>query len=343
MAIMKSCSSPKSKTVALVGRSRNGKSATANTILGRQQFKSRLSSSGVTKACEAASTLIDDGSTITIIDTRGLFQLSRAAASIGKQILRCITLAENGIHAILLVFSVRDRITKDEKVFSHLQTLFGSRIANYMIIVFTGGDELEENEETLEDYLTQECPQFLKVSASCFYILPEILELCDNRLVLFDNKTKDKLKQVEQVQKLLALVELVGKQNNGKPYIEELFNELQMETTLMKEIEMTLDEDITSPDQADGLEEDIPPLPDAPFIPDRPLTRSRARFLREKFNNYVESLLSLEPDQLCTGFSQLQLEQDKPPITAAPTSPYQDQWPMIHTQAGSTITSVLEP
>lgn len=106
----------------------------------------------------------------------GLFQLSRAAASIGKQILRCITLAENGIHAILLVFSVRDRITKDEKVFSHLQTLFGSRIANYMIIVFTGDDELEENEETLEDYLTQECPQFLKVSASCFYILPVIIE-----------------------------------------------------------------------------------------------------------------------------------------------------------------------
>lgn len=46
-------------------------STTANTILGRQQFKSRLSSLGVTKACEAASTIIDDGSTIKIIDTPG--------------------------------------------------------------------------------------------------------------------------------------------------------------------------------------------------------------------------------------------------------------------------------
>lgn len=45
---------------------------------------------------------------------------------------------------------------------------------------------------------------------------------CDNRLVLFDNKTKDKLKKVEQVQKLLALVDLVAKQNNGKPYTNDV-------------------------------------------------------------------------------------------------------------------------
>ncbi|CAA0384379.1 unnamed protein product [Arabidopsis thaliana] len=45
----------------------------------------------------------------------------------------------------------------------------------------------------------------------------EILELCE----LFDNKTKNKLKKVEQVQKLLALVELVAKQHNGGDYADE--------------------------------------------------------------------------------------------------------------------------
>jgi len=47
--------------------------------------------------------------------------------------------------------------------------------------------------------------------------------------VLFNNKTTDKVKKAEQVQKLLSLVESVVKQNNGKPYSDELFHELQVE------------------------------------------------------------------------------------------------------------------
>ena len=34
-----------------------------------------------------------------------------------------------------------------------------------MIVVLIGGDELEENEETLEDYLGRDCPQPLKVAS----------------------------------------------------------------------------------------------------------------------------------------------------------------------------------
>lgn len=95
----------------------------------------------------------------------GLFDLSSAADFIGKEIVRCITLAEGGIHAVLLVLSVRGRLTEEERsTLWFLQTLFGSKIADYMIIVFTGGDELEEIEETLEEYLAQACPEFLKVS-----------------------------------------------------------------------------------------------------------------------------------------------------------------------------------
>lgn len=91
--------------------------------------------------------------------------MSTSADFIGKEIVRCISLAEDGIHAILLVFSVRGRLSEEEKsVFSFLQALFGSKIADYMIVVFTGGDELEENDETLEEYLAEACPEFLKVS-----------------------------------------------------------------------------------------------------------------------------------------------------------------------------------
>lgn len=94
----------------------------------------------------------------------GLFDISAGLDFVGKEIVKCIDLAKDGIHAILVVFSVRTRFSEEEEsALRSLRTLFGSKIINYMIVVFTGGDELEENEETLEDYLGRECPQPLKV------------------------------------------------------------------------------------------------------------------------------------------------------------------------------------
>lgn len=51
-------------------------------------------------------------------------------------------------------------------------------------------------------------------------------------MVLFNNKTTDKVKKAEQVQKLLSLVESIAKRNNGKPYTDELFHELQVKLLL---------------------------------------------------------------------------------------------------------------
>lgn len=81
-----------------------------------------------------------------------------------KGIVECITLSKDGIHAVLVVISLRNRFTVEEMVaYQSLKNLFGERIVNYMIVVLTGGDELEEDGETLEEYLARECPQCLKV------------------------------------------------------------------------------------------------------------------------------------------------------------------------------------
>ncbi|KAL2454371.1 P-loop containing nucleoside triphosphate hydrolase superfamily protein [Abeliophyllum distichum] len=56
-----------------------------------------------------------------------------------------------------------------------------------------------------------------------FLELKDILEMCGNRRVLFDNNTVDKLKKSKQLDQLLCLVNDVVDKNDGKPYTNQLF------------------------------------------------------------------------------------------------------------------------
>ena len=70
-----------------------------------------------------------------------------------------------------MVLSVTARFSKEEEAaVQSLQTFFGPKIANYMIVVFTGGDQL--GDETLEDYLGDECPEPLQVILVVKLLIP---------------------------------------------------------------------------------------------------------------------------------------------------------------------------
>lgn len=98
----------------------------------------------------------------------GLFDCSVRTEITGKEIAKCINMAKDGIHAVLVVLSVKTRFSEgEEQVINSLKILFGNKLTDYMIIVFTGGDDLDYDEKTLEDYLGQNCPKPLQVIFLC--------------------------------------------------------------------------------------------------------------------------------------------------------------------------------
>lgn len=96
--------------------------------------------------------------------------MSVAPDIISKEILRCLTLAEGGLHAVILVISAKTQLSQEEKmIFRTLEVLFGRKLFDYVIIVFSGGDVFEDDDVTLKEYL-DDSPDFIKVDISITFI-----------------------------------------------------------------------------------------------------------------------------------------------------------------------------
>ncbi|KAI3807084.1 hypothetical protein L1987_23006 [Smallanthus sonchifolius] len=194
---------------------------------------SKRSSSGVTISSELQATTLEDGQMLNVIGTPGLFDSSLDYEFIGKEIVKCINMAQDGVDAFLVVVSTFSRFSEEEKAaISSLRTLFGSKVYDYMMVVFTGGDQIQEEGQTLEDFLC-DAPEALN----------ETLSLCGSRHLLFDNKTDDETKKVNQVKELLSLVNMVSGKNGGKPYTNEIFTEMKVDSKL-KETALKLEQQL---------------------------------------------------------------------------------------------------
>lgn len=200
--------------VVIIGKTGTGKSATGNSILGEKTFDSKVCGASVTNKCKLGIKK-RFGRKIVLVDTPGLFDTEMSNGRVTKEIVKCIGMTAPGPHAFLLTVNI-GRFTKEEQdTVKHFVDHFGDGIYNFLTVVFTRADDLVNDNMTIESYVKEASQQ-----------LKEILQLCDNRYVPFNNKLTGANQEL-QVKQLISKIDDVINKNGGSCFTNEMYQEAE--------------------------------------------------------------------------------------------------------------------
>lgn len=194
--------------LVLVGKSGTGKSATGNTILGRSDFVSLLSSQLVTKTCQKGKEKVADQD-VVVVDTPGLFPGPGAAGQEAQleKIKSCVSSCKDGNTILVLVFQLGRFTQQDEEVVELLETVFGKVVLKYTILLFT-------RREDLEGYSIEQYVRNVKNNA-----LKKIVKKCEERVYAFNNNETGQARK-DQALKLLSMANELIQRRGRKGYIQ---------------------------------------------------------------------------------------------------------------------------